>query len=361
MRVLIVDDSVSSLALLQQLVQAAGDCDVLAFTDPLAALAAVQDGRIDLALVDYIMPGLDGIEMIGRLRAVAGLEDIPIIFVTASGSIRQGALDAGATDFLTKPMDPAEAKSRIKNMLKLRESQNVLRDRAAWLGEEVTKATAALAAREEEIILRLSRAAEYRDTDTGQHIVRMAQYCRLIGQALELDEESCRSLYLAAPMHDLGKIAISDAILLKAGKLSPEERLVMEQHTTLGFEILFDSDCELIKIGAEIARSHHERWDGTGYPRGLRGAEIPLFGRIAAVADVFDALTSERPYKRAWTADEALAYLLEQASKHFDPLCVEAFVRRWDEVLAIHRGDREGRAARPTSSPHRLRAGAAGA
>jgi putative two-component system response regulator len=338
MRVLIVDDSASNLILLEQLVRRVRDCEILTFTDPVAALAAVRDSAIDLALLDYLMPGLDGLEMIGKLRSVAGHEDIPIVVITATGSILQAALDAGATDFLTKPIDPAEAKSRIRNMLKLRESQNALRDKAAWLAEEVKKATAALAAREEEIILRLSRAAEYRDTDTGQHIMRMAQYCRLIGRALKLDEESCRSLYLSAPMHDLGKIAIGDAILLKPGKLSPEERSVMERHTVHGYEILFDSDCELIRLAAEIARSHHERWDGSGYPSGLRGTEIPLFGRIAAVADVFDALTSERPYKRAWTPEEARAHIAENAGKHFDPLCVKAFLQCWDEVLAIHGG-----------------------
>jgi putative two-component system response regulator len=281
------------------------------------------------------MPEIDGLEFIGKLRGMPGSEDIPIVIVTAAGSVRYAALDAGATDFLTKPIDPVEAKSRIRNMLRLRDSQNRLRDQVTWLAREVKKATGALAAREEEIIFRLSRAAEYRDNDTGDHIVRVAKYCRLIGEALSLDEKCCRDLYLAAPMHDVGKIAVGDAILLKPGMLSSEERLVMQRHTLRGYEILSNSESELINLAADIARCHHERWDGTGYPRGLRGDEIPLFARITAVADVFDALTTARPYKAAWTPVKARASICEGAGRHFDPACVEAFLERWDNVLVI--------------------------
>jgi response regulator RpfG family c-di-GMP phosphodiesterase len=343
MRILIVDDSATSVMLLEQLVRRMDDCFVLPFTDPLEALAQAERCAVDLALVDYVMPGLDGVGFVQKLRTIPGHEDIPIIMVTMAGSIRYAALEAGATDFLTKPIDPVEAKSRIKNMLKLRESQKKLAHKAFLLAEEVKTATAVLAAREEEIIFRLSRAVEYRDPETGRHAIRMAQYCRLIGQALGLDEEFCRNLYLAAPMHDVGKIAVSDSILLKADDLSDQERELMQQHTVRGYEILSGSNCELLQMAADIARSHHEHWDGSGYPSGLRGAAIPLVGRIVAVADVFDALTTKRPYKSAWTPALARAKVVESAGKQFDPACVEAFVRRWDDVLAIHRDDTRSR------------------
>jgi response regulator RpfG family c-di-GMP phosphodiesterase len=336
MRVLIVDDSATNLVLLAKLVRSIG-CTPLTYSDPTRALQEGPDLRIDLAIVDYKMPKLDGIELIAKLRALPSFGDLPIVMVTTSdqSQVRYSALEAGATDFLKKPIDAVEVKSRLRNLMKLREAQNKLRDRASWLAGEVRKATHTLAAREQEIIFRLSRATEYRDTDTGSHIVRMARYCRLIAEGMGLDEEVCRTLYLAAPMHDVGKIAVSDAILFKPGELSQEERAAIEQHTIYGNMILAGSDSELIKAAAEIAISHHERWDGTGYPRGLRGTEIPLLGRIAAVADVFDALTTERPYKRAWSADEARARLQDGAGKQFDPECVSAFLARWDDVLAI--------------------------
>ena len=338
MQALIVDDNATNVMLLKQVVSRIEGCTAVAFTDPVAALAEAISGHIDIALVDYTMPHLNGIEFLAKVHANPRTDDLPIVIITTDDerAIRTAALDAGAADFLTKPIDPAEVKSRVRNLLRLRDAQIKLKDKAAWVAAEVRKATAMLAAREEEIIVRLASAAEHRDTDTGAHLLRVAKYCRLIGRALGLNEDTCRTLYLAAPMHDVGKIAIGDAILLKPGKLSPEERALMEQHTNYGFRILADGHSELIRVAAEIARCHHERWDGSGYPRGLAGAEIPLFARIAAVADVFDALTSERPYKQAWTAEQALAHITENSGKHFDPACVAGFVKCWDEVLAIH-------------------------
>jgi len=336
MRVLILDDSASSLMLLEQLVSKIEGCTALPFTDPAKALSEVGAGAIDLALVDYMMPGFNGIDVVKTLRAMPGGADLPVVMLTGRDAIRYAALDAGVTDFLTKPFDTVEVKLRIRNMLKLREAQNNLRDKASWLAEEVRKATSALVLREEEVIFRLSRAAEYRDSDTGQHIERMAKYSLLIAEALGLDEEACRSLYLSCPMHDVGKIAIRDAILLKPGKYSPEERAAMERHTIHGYEILANSNSTLIQTAAAIALSHHERWDGTGYPSRLCRTEIPLFARITAVADVFDALTSERPYKRAWSLEEARLHILENSGKQFDPDCVAAFMQRWEDVLIIH-------------------------
>lgn len=339
MRVLIVDDSAANVLLLRQLISRTDRCEIFAFTDAGKAVAAIATDAIDIALVAYKMAGLDGIEFIRRVRAMPGFQDIPIVMVTTSEekAVRRGALGAGATEFLTKPIDPTEVRLRISNLIQLRRSRKKLQDKAAWLAAEVSKATAALAEREEEIILRLAKAAEYRDTDTGDHILRMAKYCLLIARAIGLDDGYCRSIYLAAPMHDIGKIAISDAILRKPGALDVEERAAMQQHTNYGHEILADSELDLIKLAAQIAWSHHEHWDGNGYPRRLRGAEIPLPARIAAVADVFDALTSARPYKPAMSPDAAWSHIAERKGRQFDPACVDAFRKCWTDVLAICR------------------------
>jgi putative two-component system response regulator len=344
MRALIVDDNATSLSLLKRVVSHIADFDVAAFHDPLVALGELRSGQFDIALVDYMMPEVDGIEFIGRVRAMPGLGDMPIVFVTTQEekSARAAALEAGATDFLGKPIDPAEVKARIQTIVRYHQAQTRLGDQGAWLAAEVSAATAAYAEREEEIILRLAQAAEFRDGTTGLHIQRVAKYCRLIGEALGLAEDACRTLYLAAPMHDLGKIAIGDAILLKPGKLSPEERAVMEQHTAYGYRLLAGGQSDLVRAAADIAWCHHERWDGSGYPRGLAGAEIPLFARIAAVADVFDALASERPYKKAWPAAQAKEHIAQNSGRHFDPACVSAFLKRWDDVLAIHESERGG-------------------
>lgn len=336
MQILIVDDSPTNLLIFSKVAQSIG-CTTIIFSDPLAALDAFPKTEVDLAIIDYHMPSLNGLELIRRIRAMPECADIPLVMVTANGesSVRYAALDAGATDFLKRPIDPVEVKSRLRNLLKLRSAQNALRDRAAWLAMEVAKATQDLADREKEIIFRLARAAEFRDTDTGSHIVRMAAFCRLIAEALGWDEAQCHTLQLAAPLHDVGKIAVPDSILLKPGKLSTEERSIMEQHAFHGETILSDSRCDLIQVAALIAGSHHEHWDGAGYPKGLRGEGIPLVGRIAAVADVFDALTTERPYKKAWSPEAARDYIRERTGAQFDPDCVAAFLSRWPDVLAL--------------------------
>jgi len=331
LKALIVDDSPTNTRLLQQLVSMVDGCETTVFTDPLLVLETLPRSDYDIALIDYMMPGLDGIGLIGRIRQMPHLADIPLVMVTTSDerAVRHMALNAGATDFLTKPIDPIELRSRVRNLLALRGAQKQLQARNQLLAQD-------LAAREGEIVLCLSRAAEYRDPETGAHILRMAKYCRVIGEALGLDALSCTTLYLAAQMHDIGKIGVSDGILLKSGGYTPEERRIMEMHTVYGHRILQGSNSELIRMASEIARSHHERWDGTGYPDGLGGESIPLGSRIAAVADVFDALTSVRPYKPAWSADKARQYLADNSGSQFDPACVTAFVSRWPEVLAIH-------------------------
>jgi putative two-component system response regulator len=214
-------------------------------------------------------------------------------------------------------------------------------DHASWLAGEVRKATREIVDRERETVLRLSKAAEYRDPETGAHIVRMAHYSRLIAQGLGLSEEDQQLLLEAAPMHDIGKVGIADNILLKPGRLTEEEFEVMKQHAEFGFELLSGSSSKLLQAGAEIAKGHHEKFDGSGYPLGIKGEDIPIFSRIVAVADVFDALTSERPYKKAWEVADAVDFLKKGAGTHFDPACVQAFLSAWNDVEEVRAKFRE--------------------
>jgi len=259
------------------------------------------------------------------------------LMITANDQkqIRYRALEVGATDFLTKPVDKMEFMARANNMLQLGASRKALADRAQWLAEEVRKATAEIVRRERETVVRLSKAAEYRDPETGAHILRMAHYSELIAKALGLPLAEQELLLEASPMHDIGKVGIADNILLKPGRLTPPEFEIMKQHAAFGYEILRGSSSRVLQAGAEIARDHHEKYDGSGYPRGLAGEEIPIFSRIVAVADVFDALTSERPYKKAWTLERAADHIKANSGAHFDPNCVDAFFSHWTDVLEI--------------------------
>jgi response regulator RpfG family c-di-GMP phosphodiesterase len=337
-RVAIVDDSDINLTLLKVLVTKLGGCEPLLFQDSSKGLAWCCENAPDLLIVDYMMPDLDGLEFIARFRAAPGCAEIPVLMITANDDkdVRYEALKIGATDFLTKPVDRIEFSARVTNMLALGTSRRHLADRAAWLAEEVKKATAAIHSREQELLFRMSRAAEFRDPETGAHIQRMAHYSHLIAASLGLSAEDQALILQAAPMHDVGKIGIPDLILLKPGRLTPEEFDVMKSHARLGFELLSGSESFVLQAAASIAISHHEKFDGSGYPYGVAGQAIPLFGRIVAVADVFDALTSERPYKKAWEFERAIDFLREGAGTHFDATCVEAFLVRMDDILAIH-------------------------
>ncbi|CAD5373105.1 Cyclic di-GMP phosphodiesterase response regulator RpfG [Rubrivivax sp. A210] len=339
MKVVIVDDVQMNVTLLQHLVRKLADCEAHSFTDPHKALAWCQDGEPDLIVTDYMMPGLNGIELVQRLHE--RLPDVPTLMITANHEkeLRHEALQAGVTDFLNKPLDNTEFLARARNMLALSVSRKKLADRAQWLKEEVDKATQDLARQAHETILCLSRAAEHRDPETGAHILRMSHYSRHIARCLGLSQADQDLLLAAAPMHDVGKVGTPDLILLKPGPLTAEEFEVMKLHTVIGWKVLKESTSPLLQKAAEIAYTHHERYDGSGYPRGLAGGmvgdRIPIFGRIVAVADVFDALTSARPYKRSWTIERSLALLDEGRGKHFDPACVDAFLNDWDEVLEI--------------------------
>lgn len=330
MQVLVIDDSQMNVTLLRHLIKKLPDCESVPFLNPRDAIAWCQKNEPDLVVVDYMMPDMDGIQFTQRFRALSGCEEVPVLMVTANHEtgVRHEALNSGVTDFLNKPVDNDEFLARAKNMLALRKSLKHLQD-------EIRKATAAIVAREQETIFCLARAAEYRDPETGSHIHRMAHYSRHIARILGLSAELQELLLEAAPMHDIGKVGTPDLILLKPGKLTPEEFTIMQQHAVIGYEVLNASQSPLLKVAAEIAHTHHEKFDGSGYPRGLRGEEIPLFGRIVAVADVFDALTSERPYKKAWDIDKAQQLLREGAGTHFDPACVEAFLSEWDAVIEI--------------------------
>lgn len=338
MNVLVVDDAQINLTLFSALLRKMDDVTPIVFLNPGEALAWCEGNDPDLVLLDYMMPDIDGIEFLKRFRRLKGKENIPLIMVTAvtEKDVRHQGLEASANDFLNKPVDKIEFQARVKNMLALRRAQLQLQDRAEWLAEEVRKATQALVASEHALIFRLSKAAEYRDPETGAHILRMSNYSKLIAKNLGLPETEQDLLLTAAPMHDIGKIGIPDQILLKPGRLDEQELKVMRKHAEYGAALLQNSTTLLTQTAEIVAASHHEKYDGSGYPKGLKGDEIPLYGRIVAVADVFDALTSVRPYKKAWSIAEAKQYVIDQSGTHFDPKCVAAFLADWDEVLAIH-------------------------
>lgn len=338
MQIVIIDDVEANLLLLRHFIGQLGEPhEVLSYTDPQQALAHCQAAAPDLVIVDYMMPVLNGIELIERFRATPGRADIPVLMVTANDEleVRYRALESGANDFLTKPLDKIEFRARTRNMLALRANQKRLEDRAGWLAEEVLKATDEIVRRERETILRLSKAAEFRDPETGDHIQRMAHYAWMIAVRLGLPLEQQQLILEAAPMHDVGKVGIPDHILLKPGRLDEAEFAIMKQHPVMGHQILADSGSPLLQMAAVIALSHHERFDGTGYPLGLKGEAIPLVGRIVAVADVFDALSSARPYKAAWDLGRVLEFMRAQRGLHFDPRCVDVFLDCMDEVQAV--------------------------
>jgi len=335
--VLIIDDTEINLILFGALIKKLDSCESHCFGNPLDGLAWAATHAPDLVIVDYMMPGIDGLEFIQRFRVLPGCADVPILMITANDQkqVRYRALDSGANDFLAKPVDKVEFLARAKNMLHLSNARRKLADHAAWLADEVRKATEVILQRERDTVFRLCKAAEYRDPETGAHILRMAHYSQLIAKNLGLSVEDQELLLEAAPMHDIGKVGISDNILLKPGRLDEAEFEIMKQHAAFGYELLKNSTSRVLQAGAEIALGHHEKFDGSGYPNGLSGDAIPIFSRIVAVADVFDALTSERPYKKAWTLEEAVDFLNAGAGSHFDPQCVKAFLNAFDDVLAI--------------------------
>lgn len=338
--VMVVDDQSTGRAILEQVIRTLDERVVVeGFARPVDAVVWATRHVADLVLVDFMMPDMDGIELVGRLRSLPGYEHVPIVMVTSQDDkkIRYAALDAGITDFLTKPVDARECLARCRNLLTLRRQQIALEDRRRLLEGMVDEATREIREREKETLLRLARAGEFRDEETGYHLIRMARYSRLIANALGLDRDEAETIELAAPLHDIGKIGIPDGILLKPARLDEAEWATMQRHPVIGHEILKGSASKYVRMGALIALGHHERYDGKGYPNGLVGDHIPLCARIVAVADVYDALTSVRPYKKAWKADDALEYIRAQSGKHFDPRLVEAFAGVSDKIVEIQR------------------------
>ena len=338
-KVLIVDDESTGRTILSKIIQQVEDeIGVEAFDNPLEALKWLDDNHPDLIITDYRMPEMNGIELTRKIRERPGMQDIPIMVITVVNekSVRYDALEAGATAFLTRPIDQIECRTSCRNLLKLHEQQSIIQDRADWLARQVEIATQQVVSREKETLLRLAKAGEYRDQETGYHVIRMAKYSRQIAEALGLSEMECDEIEYAAPMHDIGKIGIHDDVLLKPGKFEPQEWLTMQQHTTIGHAILSNSQSRYIQTGSIIALNHHEKFDGTGYPHGIVGIDIPLVARIVAVADVYDALVSNRPYKEPWSETDAQDYLEKHSGTQFDPICVEAFFERIDTIKSIH-------------------------
>jgi len=337
-RVLIVDDQSTGRKILAEMVRHIdATIEIVSFATAVEALDWAHGTVADLVLTDYKMPGIDGIEFIKRLRVLPGYQDIPLVMITIveDRAICYEALEAGATDFLHKPIDHYECLARCRNLLTLRRQQKIIEGRAAWLEQKVDEATREVRARERETLLRLARAGEHRDEDTGNHVLRVARFARLIAEGIGLPDEECELIEVAAPMHDIGKVGIPDGILLKGGHLTDGERRIMQRHTDIGYEILKESPSKYLQSGAVIALNHHEYYDGRGYPRGLAGDAIPLAARIVAVADVFDALTCERPYKAAWPEARAIDLLGSERGRQFDSDCVDAFLGRREAIRAI--------------------------
>lgn len=334
---LIVDDEPANLLLLERMLSSQGYQQLELVADPRRVIERYQACRPDLVLLDINMPHLDGYEVIEQLKALGDPLLPPIIVLTAQHGreFQLRALAAGARDFVTKPFDLNELAMRVRNMLDAQLAHRLLHDQKAVLEEMVRERTEALRKTQLQVVQSLGMAAEYRDEETGIHILRMSHTCALLARAVGWDEAQVELILHSSPMHDIGKIGIPDAILLKPGKLDPAEWDIMKTHTAIGARLLGGDDSDLMRMAREIALTHHEKWDGSGYPLGLAGTAIPQAGRIAALADVFDALVSERPYKRAWSIEAALDFIREQSGRHFDPELTEVFLARLPEILEI--------------------------
>lgn len=336
MKILSIDDHQSNLLIIESYAKSLG-LEITSFLQPLEALAYAKTAAIDIVVIDYMMPLMNGVEWVKAFRKMDN--KTPIVMVTAVGdnaTLHLEAIEEGVTDFLSKPIHSAMFKARLNNLLQLKKVQHLIEDRAMLLEEEVNKATATLRAREHETLQILGKAAEYKDPETGSHIARVAHYSKLLAHALGQNEKFEEIIFYASPFHDIGKLGIPDAVLLKPDKLNDAEFEVMKEHAIIGYEILKASKSEYLKAGAVIAFTHHEKYDGTGYPNGLKGTTIPLMGRIVAIADVFDALTSKRPYKEPWSFEEAFSFLVAQKERHFDPQLVDLFLEHKAKVHAIY-------------------------
>ncbi|BCS55030.1 HD-GYP domain-containing protein [Geobacter sp. SVR] len=326
--VLIVDDAPENIRLLNGALM--DDYIVKVATRGMKAIEVARSTRVDIILLDVMMPEMDGFETCRRLKADPLTRRIPVIFVTARDEVEDESVgfSCGGVDYITKPIRYPVVRARIKTHL-------ALYDQKRALESIVRERTAELTETRREILNRLGRAAEYRDNETGMHVSRVCRYSRIIALEYGLPEEEAELLYNAAPMHDVGKIGIPDSILLKTGRLDEEEWRIIRSHCEIGYKIIGSHASDLLKCAAVLALTHHERWDGSGYPAGLKGYDIPVFSRVLAIADVFDALTSVRPYKKAWQVDEAVEEIRRCSGTHFEPEMVQAFLRRIPELVEI--------------------------
>lgn len=324
--ILIIDDNRTSLALMDMLARKLPNCATLLHSDAQHVSVALDSIAFDAAIIDHRPPFRNAVELTRRIRASGRHAQKPVMIVTSTldAGLRQAAVEAGVSDFLQKPFKPAEFRSRLT---RLTLQSSILHPAGAGGGNPSNI--------EEELIGAFTRAAGYKDRELPLHPARMALYCAILAQHLGLSDQECAELRRAAPLHDIGKVGLNDDVLQNRGVLTHQQRQQMAEHTVIGHAILSTGRSSVMKLAAQIALTHHERWDGRGYPRGLRGDQIPLAGRIAAVADVFDALTSIRPYKSAWTENNAFDYLVENAGTQFDPRCVGAFQSAREEVVAI--------------------------
>jgi len=335
--ILIVDDEKANIILLDRLLKLKGYTNLVSTQDPTDVTKLYKMHNCDLILLDIDMPVLDGFGVLKELNNLSNVNLPPILILTAqhAQSFRQRALDAGARDYVTKPFDVEELASRVRNLLDVQMAHKYMHHQNEILEQKVRQRTKEIQDTRLQVVHRLGRAAEFRDNETGLHIIRMSQMAEVIAEASGFDEEQCDLLLNAAPMHDIGKIGIPDHILLKPGKFDPDEWEIMKSHAQIGADILSGDDSKLMTLAYDIAISHHEKWNGKGYPNNLVGDSIPLVGRITAIADVFDALTSKRPYKKAWSVDDSVKLITEESGKHFDPILVKLFLKNLPKIITI--------------------------
>ncbi len=351
--VVIIDDQKTCSRILEKIILSLDETlKTIIFAIPEEALLWLEEHTPDLILSDFKMPNMNGVELTRQIRKIPHCADIPLMIVTIMNDkqTRYDALEAGASDFLTRPIDQHECQARCRNLLKIRQQQKTIKAHAESLEQQIKEATHEIAQREKETLLRLAKAGEYRDEETGNHVIRMAKYARFIAEAMNLDPKYCEEIELTAPMHDIGKIGIPDHILLKPAKLDKYEWEIMQTHTTIGYKILQQSDSRYIEQGAVIALTHHEKFDGSGYPTGIKGEKIPLVSRIIALADMYDALTSIRPYKPAWSSERAATHIKSLSGTHFDPDCVNAFFQQLDKIRIVEETLRD-RDTQPKTQP----------
>ena len=335
--IMIVNDEPTTIRVVQRHLMDAGFKHFVVTNNPGEAISMVSWERPNLVLLDLMMPVIDGLEILGAIRKDAEVADTPVIFLTAGTdrAMRLSALKLGATDFLQKPVNPSELAVRIRNILMVKAYQDQLKNYSRTLEAAVQARIVNVEHSRRDVIRCLARAAEYRDDNVGHHVRRVGMYARIIGAELGFNEADLDILEQAAQLHDVGKIGISDEILMKPDRLTPEEIEQSKQHVEIGARILGSGDSPVLRMAAGIALSHHERWDGTGYPSGLTEEEIPLEGRITAIADVFDAISSKRTYKPTFPLDECFKIMEEGRATHFDPRILDAFLRRREEVVQV--------------------------